>query len=43
MDIFNGNSEQYFPPQFRYVGFALVIAGGIMLINMNFFGIGFIK
>lgn len=42
MDIFNGNREPYFPPQFRYVGFALVIAGGIMLISMNLFGIGFI-
>jgi len=42
MDIFNGNKEPYFPPQFRYVGFALVIAGGIMLFNMNLFGIGFI-
>lgn len=42
MDIFNGNKEPYFPPQFRYVGFALIIAGGIMLVNMNLFGIGFI-
>ena len=42
MDIFNGNSGPYFPPQFRYVGFVLVIAGGIMLFNLNLFGIGFI-
>ena len=42
MNIYNGNSESYFPPQFRYVGFALVIAGGIMLFSMNIFGIGFI-
>lgn len=42
MDVFNGNSEPYFPPQFRYVGFALLIAGVIMLISMNYFGIGFI-
>ncbi len=42
MDIFNGNSGPYFPPQFRYVGFVLLIAGGIMLISENLFGIGFI-
>lgn len=42
MDIFNGNSETYFPPQFRYAGFALVITGIIMVFNMNLFGIGFI-
>lgn len=42
MDIFNGNSETYFPPQFRYAGFALVITGIIMVFNTNLFGIGFI-
>lgn len=42
MNIFYGNSGPYFPPQFRYVGFALVIAGGIMLITKNQFGIGFL-
>ncbi|MFZ4704900.1 MAG: hypothetical protein ACOYMF_02725 [Bacteroidales bacterium] len=42
MDIFNGNSEPYFPPQFRYVGFVLVITGCIMVITANYFGIGFI-
>jgi hypothetical protein len=42
MNIYKGRSESYFPPQFRYVGFALVIAGVIMLLSMNLFGIGFI-
>lgn len=42
MDIFNGSSGPYFPPQFRYVGFVLVITGCIMIYNMNFFGIGFV-
>ena len=42
MNIYNDNSESYFPPQFRYVGFALVIAGAIMLFNNNIFGVGFL-
>jgi hypothetical protein len=42
MDIFNGNSGPYFPPQFRYVGYVLVITGIIILINRNLFGIGFL-
>jgi hypothetical protein len=42
MDIFNGDSGSYFPPQFRYVGYVLVISGVIMLISMNLFGIGFL-
>lgn len=42
MTIFNGNSESYFPPQFRYVGFAFVIAGVIMILSNNLLGIGFL-
>ncbi len=42
MDIFKGSSGSYFPPQFRYVGYVLVITGCIMIYSMNLFGIGFI-
>ena len=42
MDIFNGSSGPYFPPQFRYVGYVLVITGCIMIYNVNLFGIGFV-
>lgn len=42
LDIFNGRNEHYFPPQFRYLGYALVVVGGFMLYNLNIFGVGFI-